>query len=989
MLQAQDGEATTDAKGAAADAFAFEPYATQGIATQRLIEEGVDEHCLLQRITDYKYRKDGTFELVERVNDGTGLAHLQVRKAIDSSGHVIGYERTLGEDTHRYGFEHDALGRVTKITRADNSIVEHSYHGLSNHATELKVDGRVVATQKVANPSILTSRKVGGRAYSFTANTVTLPDKTALTTHQSANGLSFKASDHALCSLTQQDGTLTLASAACDAVMKTGWAQAYRDMNLPGRQRVTQTSPRAGRKGYRWQSLRGRPLASLRADGHWQRVFINEQGRVIRTCQDHEEVVHRYDSLGRLQSRQAQALKVGGQWQVLSEHDNFGQEVTRRFLHNGSECFKQCMTWRGDGRLASKASYRNGTLLRTERFAYDVLDRLQRYDCEASAAEHCPQDAQGKAVKAQVFSWDALSNLTRCVTTCFDDTVHIEDLAYGTTSDPTRLTEITRDTVARPLVWNTNGCLINDGREHCFSYNAVGQLDKVSSADGTLLARYEYDGSQRLAAQYLKGDECTRELRYDGDELIGEVRYDKAGQVSQTTSLSNGLAQYDEHHVRWLIDDPQVGVAGQLKDGALELAPLLPFGEGKALDGLVNGYNGMRRDPLTGHYHAGNGYRSYDPALRRYAQPDWLSPFGEGGLNDYAHCPDPVNLHDPSGAIMLSRWDQNHLLATYEKAVEDTQKMPVGSRWRSLLFSGVAATLGIALTFATGGLAAPVLAFVTMMSVASFAFEVVAVLTEDSNPQLSRAMGIASVATGVLSTLGFVGVIKAGLKGLQLLAKGVRMIGKGAKAVWNGAKNLWRARFGGAGIVRPLGQGRFSNPIRVGGPRGYAWAGGLHDSANLSNISWTGNSGAPHTMGGLRGAITGAWGYLGKVVTMGENAVLEFAPGGWLAKADNLVHTLGMQPFRQAARMWQSAEYAFFTANTVLEANILKGTIESSISLEESRLAARVSESAQRAAPTSVRGGGSYAATQVFTPPMLAAVKKHKLPPAGLRVKFW
>ncbi|XAG00339.1 hypothetical protein GKC70_11520 [Pseudomonas sp. REB1044] len=64
----------------------------------------------------------------------------------------------------------------------------------------------------------------------------------------------------------------------------------------------------------------------------------------------------------------------------------------------------------------------------------------------------------------------------------------------------------------------------------------------------------------------------------------------------------------------------------------------------------------MRRDPVTGHYHAGNGYRCYDPSLRRHAQPDWLSPFGEGGLNDYAHCPDPVNLHDPSGAIMLSRW---------------------------------------------------------------------------------------------------------------------------------------------------------------------------------------------------------------------------------------------------------------------------------------------------------------------------------------------
>ncbi|MGX1021425.1 RHS repeat-associated protein [Pseudomonas sp. Y3 TE3536] len=982
LLQAQSEEKVDDEGGAAFDPFAFEPYATQDLSSQRLVEEGIDEQCVLKRTSDYTYRKDGTFDQVERVTDSAGKAYLQVLKRFDNSGDVIGYERTVDKETCQYSLERDALGRVTRITRPDNSTVEHSYHGLSNHATELKVNGQVVATQKVKNASTLTSRTVGSRAYSITDDTVTLPDKTLLTTLRSAEGQSFKAKDQALSSFTEHDGTQTLASPVGDAKMEVGWAQVQGSTALPGRQWVKQTSPRAKRQGHRWLSLRGRPLATLRADGHWQRVFTDEQGRVLRTCQDHEEVVHRYDALGRLQSRQAQALKAGGQWQVLSEHDSFGQEVTRRFLRNGSECFKQCLTWRGDGRLASKTSYEHGRQVRIERFTYDMLDRLQRYDCEALAAEHCPKDAQDNAVKAQEFTWDALSNLTRCVTTGFDGKTQTEELAYGTTSDPTRLTGISRGQDKRELTWNTNGYLTDAAGQHRFSYNGAGQLDKVCDSDGNVLARYEYDGSQRLAAQYLKCDESTCELRYDGDELIGEIHYDKDDKVSRTTSLSSGLAQYDGNEVRWLIDDPQVGVAGQVKNGSLELAPLLPFGEGTALEGLVNGYNGMRRDPLTGHYHAGNGYRSYDPALRRYAQPDWLSPFGEGGLNDYAHCPDPVNLHDPSGAIMLSRWGQDHQRATYDKAVADTEKTQVGGRWRGLLFSALVAVVGAVLTVVTGGLAAPLLAFVMVMSVLSFAFEVAAVFTEESNPELSRALSIASVATGVLSTLGFVGLFKLGFKGLQLLWKGAKALGSGLKVAWNGAKSMkdmvvkGLARVGRTGRVTPVGAGPISRVAddvlgSLSRPTGAA----------LDRVS--------RPIGSLRGIWRSVRNHLGGFDD--SSSMTNFANSGWLGKiGEQLQVSRHFQPLIQV-RMSRGVSYAANFVGTMLDGNVLRGTVGSSIDLEASRLAALEPNSgqlAQRPTP-SVRNSGSYSIKQLVTVPILAAVKQHRLPPVGHRPTFW
>jgi RHS repeat-associated protein len=63
-------------------------------------------------------------------------------------------------------------------------------------------------------------------------------------------------------------------------------------------------------------------------------------------------------------------------------------------------------------------------------------------------------------------------------------------------------------------------------------------------------------------------------------------------------------------------------------------------------------YCGQLRDPSTGHYHLGNGHRTFNPRLMRFHSPDRLSPFGEGGPNAYAYCRgDPVNLSDPDGRM--------------------------------------------------------------------------------------------------------------------------------------------------------------------------------------------------------------------------------------------------------------------------------------------------------------------------------------------------
>ncbi|WP_365356771.1 RHS repeat-associated core domain-containing protein [uncultured Pseudomonas sp.] len=67
-------------------------------------------------------------------------------------------------------------------------------------------------------------------------------------------------------------------------------------------------------------------------------------------------------------------------------------------------------------------------------------------------------------------------------------------------------------------------------------------------------------------------------------------------------------------------------------------------------------FNGEYRDPLTGHYLLGNGYRAFNPLLMRFNSPDSLSPFAHGGVNSYAYCRgDPVNATDITGHFPVSR----------------------------------------------------------------------------------------------------------------------------------------------------------------------------------------------------------------------------------------------------------------------------------------------------------------------------------------------
>jgi RHS repeat-associated protein len=107
-------------------------------------------------------------------------------------------------------------------------------------------------------------------------------------------------------------------------------------------------------------------------------------------------------------------------------------------------------------------------------------------------------------------------------------------------------------------------------------------------------------------------------------------------------------------------------------------------------------FNGQLLE-ATGRYSLGHGRRVYDPALRRFHQPDRRSPFGPGGLNAYAYClGDPVNYQDPSGEV--ADWERQYLIPALGMSLSAVLFMGIGmpalvNKPSGLMLAGVRATL--------------------------------------------------------------------------------------------------------------------------------------------------------------------------------------------------------------------------------------------------------------------------------------------------------
>ncbi|ODS10596.1 RHS repeat-associated core domain-containing protein [Vibrio scophthalmi] len=148
------------------------------------------------------------------------------------------------------------------------------------------------------------------------------------------------------------------------------------------------------------------------------------------------------------------------------------------------------------------------------------------------------------------------------------------------------------------------------------------------------------------------------------------------------------------------------------------IAPFVTFGSVNAMIGSIQGpndpifqnyigFNGERKDPVTGAYHLGNGYRVYNPRLMRFQSCDSLSPFEQGGINSYAYCfNDPINRRDPSGHIAFLSLLIGAIIGSVVGFVVSLTSEAINASLNGTSIDWAQVGIGTALGFISGGFGA-------------------------------------------------------------------------------------------------------------------------------------------------------------------------------------------------------------------------------------------------------------------------------------------
>jgi len=179
-----------------------------------------------------------------------------------------------------------------------------------------------------------------------------------------------------------------------------------------------------------------------------------------------------------------------------------------------------------------------------------------------------------------------------------------------------------------------------------------------------LLSRYHYDPLDRLVNS--TPFEQPTQRYYCKTRLATEIHSGVQRTIVQHDDqlLAQQQSELGKRTATLLATDQQRSVLSAIDANQPNPIAYSPYGHRPLENGLLSllGFNGERPDPVTGHYHLGNGYRQFNPVLMRFNSPDSWSPFGEGGLNAYGYCDgDSVNRYDPSGHVGVWKGIQNKL----------------------------------------------------------------------------------------------------------------------------------------------------------------------------------------------------------------------------------------------------------------------------------------------------------------------------------------
>ncbi len=683
--------------------------------------------------------------LTEQLYGADGVLQHELSWSYDGLGRCISQTDAMGHKTLQ---EWDVRDRLVSTTLPDGSLIKRTY--AEGH------DGELPATVSISHPSlginevVLGERKYDGLGrlvwekvgqsvseWSYAegqihAHTRTLPDGTEVVTERQP----------------ELGGALLSMQAPGISVFNTYDPKSGRLLESQGNlgQQKDHWSPSGllTRADYAWHGDQprsqqqtttpsGKVTRLTDADGAEQRCQYDKLGRLSTQQGPDVTVTVTYDAASRIHQQRTQSKDGSRDMIVTLGYDSLGRPARRTTdtrTPSGQQVEVQTQQWRQDGKLTQRELTRDGVLVRSETFDYDIRGRMIAHRLTGPSL---PEDAHGKPYRQQHFQYDALDNVRRLETVFADGSANNVTLFGYNPSDLTQLINISHSRPDYPapvtLEYDALGNLIRDERGNPLHYDALGRLIGVTLPTGQ--RRWHYGP----AGNIIKTEDAAgpRWRYHTSGQLSCEVgastqtRWVRAGNVPVAESrLASAVRE-----VMLLGTDAQGSVTTEAKD---QIQTPVYGAYGQSTTGASRlGYAGALREQDTGWYFLGD-YRIYNPVLMRFHSRDSLSPFGEGGLNGYAYCAgDPVNRIDPSGHA-----------------------------WTDWLLPAAGLVLGMIGTVASlGALAAPAAALTASyvaavttatLSVVSLAADVASMaLLATGNENAGRILGYVGMATGLAS----------------------------------------------------------------------------------------------------------------------------------------------------------------------------------------------------------------------------------------------
>ena len=311
----------------------------------------------------------------------------------------------------------------------------------------------------------------------------------------------------------------------------------------------------------------------------------------------------------------------------------------------------------------------------SENYSYDDSRNLKEYQCDGL---NCPFTYNKKQIKKETYNFDTYNNISSVSTVYLNTQKELQTnitTYYYDSINPTKLVSYTNSISefgnSKLITYDKENHIISDDQGNKYTYDPFGNMICINFSSGEFV-KYGYDGNG-LQVWKQAFNENPIYYIYSNGNVINEKQGDlTASYIIGLNTIAKILA---DSTLLYFSYDQSLNVIATFTENSASVAVIndqyfySPYGVETSLSSLANlnnkkinvqkqstidqkaiGFDGQRTDSTSGYQFLGNGYRAYNPMLKRFMAYDSASPFDKGGINGFIFASNnPIFYQDPSG----------------------------------------------------------------------------------------------------------------------------------------------------------------------------------------------------------------------------------------------------------------------------------------------------------------------------------------------------